>query len=87
MFPHSKRELSQITNAQSAEHLALRLLIDRNITQQKWFESVACPKPKNIVNVANEDPSEARGDLAYDPFPHNPFGRLIKVGVTYNLPG
>ena len=40
----------------------------------------------SIVNIADEDPPEARGDLAYDPFTHNPFGRLIKVGVTYTLP-
>ena len=40
----------------------------------------------SIVNIADEDPPEARGDLAYDPFTHNPFGRLIKVGVPYTLP-
>ena len=41
----------------------------------------------SIVNIADEDPPEARGDLAYDPFTHNPFGRLIKVGFTYNILG
>ena len=39
----------------------------------------------SIVNIADEDPQEARGDLAYDPFTHNAFGRLIKLGVTYSM--
>jgi hypothetical protein len=39
----------------------------------------------SIVNIADEDPPEARGDLAYDPFTHNAFGRLIKLGVTYSM--
>ena len=41
----------------------------------------------SIVNIADEDPPEARGDLAYDPFTHNAFGRLIKVGFTYSILG
>ncbi len=39
----------------------------------------------SIVNIADEDPPEARGDLAYDPFTHNAFGRTIKLGVTYSM--
>lgn len=39
----------------------------------------------NVINVADEDPPAARGDLNYDPFTHNPFGRMIKVGVKYTL--
>ena len=39
----------------------------------------------SIINIADEDPPEARGDLAYDPFTHNAFGRTIKLGVTYSL--
>ncbi len=41
----------------------------------------------SIVNIADEDPPAARGDLAYDPFTHNAFGRLIKVGFTYSILG
>lgn len=41
----------------------------------------------SIVNVADEDPPEARGDLAYDPFTHNAFGRMIKVAFTYTVMG
>ena len=41
----------------------------------------------SIVNIADEDPPMARGDLAYDPFTHNPFGRMIKVGFTYTVMG
>jgi len=40
----------------------------------------------SVVNIGDEDPPEARGDLAYDPFTHNAFGRLIKVGVNYVVP-
>ena len=40
----------------------------------------------SVVNIADEDPPEARGDLAYDPFTHNAFGRLVKVGVNYVVP-
>jgi hypothetical protein len=27
----------------------------------------------------------ARGDLAYDPFTHNAFGRMIKVSFSYTV--
>ena len=39
----------------------------------------------NVINVGDEDPPAARGDLNYDPFTHNPFGRMIKVGVKYTF--
>ncbi len=41
----------------------------------------------SIVNVSDEDPPAARGDLNYDPFTHNAFGRMIKVGFTYSVMG
>jgi outer membrane receptor protein involved in Fe transport len=41
----------------------------------------------SVVNVADEDPATARGDLAYDPFTHNAFGRMMKVGFTYTVMG
>jgi len=41
----------------------------------------------SVVNLTDEDPAEARGDLAYDPFTHNAFGRMMKVGFTYTVMG
>ena len=39
----------------------------------------------SVINLTDEDPPAARGDINYDPFTHNPFGRMIKVGVTYSM--
>jgi outer membrane receptor protein involved in Fe transport len=39
----------------------------------------------SVVNVTDEDPPAARGDLNYDPFTHNAFGRMIKLSFTYTL--
>ncbi len=36
-------------------------------------------------NVTDEDPPYARLDLNYDPYTHNPFGRIIKVGVRHKF--
>jgi outer membrane receptor protein involved in Fe transport len=41
----------------------------------------------SVVNLTDEDPATSRGDLAYDPFTHNAFGRMMKVGFTYTLMG
>ncbi len=41
----------------------------------------------SIVNITDEDPPFARLDLSYDPYTHNPFGRIIKVGVQHRLGG
>ncbi len=41
----------------------------------------------SIVNVSDEDLPAARGDLNYDPFTHNAFGRMSKVGFTYTVMG
>jgi outer membrane receptor protein involved in Fe transport len=41
----------------------------------------------SIVNVTDEDPPAARGDMNYDPFTHNPFGRMIKMTFTYTVMG
>ena len=41
----------------------------------------------SVVNLTDEDPATARGDLAYDPFTHNAFGRMMKVGFTYTVMG
>ena len=37
----------------------------------------------SVINLTDEDPPFAGRDLNYDPFQHNPFGRMIKVGLTY----
>ena len=37
----------------------------------------------SIVNVADEDPPEVFEELAYDGYTHNPFGRMIKLGVVF----
>ncbi len=40
----------------------------------------------SVVNITDQEPPEARGDLAYDPFTHSAFGRMIKLGFKYQLP-
>ena len=39
----------------------------------------------SVINLADEDPPFAGRDLNYDPFVHNPFGRMFRLGVTYRL--
>lgn len=39
----------------------------------------------SIYNLTDEDPPFARLDLSYDPYTHNPFGRMIKVGVQWRF--
>lgn len=41
----------------------------------------------SVYNVTDEDPPFARLDLSYDPYTHNPFGRMIKVGVQHRFGG
>lgn len=36
----------------------------------------------SVINVADEDPPQTSTDLNYDPYTHNPFGRMFKVGLT-----
>lgn len=38
-----------------------------------------------VINATDEDPPAARGDLNYDPFTHNPFGRMVKLDMTYRI--
>ncbi len=37
----------------------------------------------SVVNVSDEDPPQASTDLNYDGYTHNPFGRMIKLGVVF----
>lgn len=38
-----------------------------------------------VLNATDEDPPPASTDLNYDPFTHNPFGRMFKVGLKYSF--
>jgi len=37
----------------------------------------------SVVNLSDEDPPQASTDLNYDGYTHNPFGRMIKLGVVF----
>ncbi|MFT4712520.1 MAG: outer membrane receptor protein involved in Fe transport [Candidatus Azotimanducaceae bacterium] len=37
----------------------------------------------SAINATDEEPPRAATDLNYDPYTHNPFGRMLKLGVTY----
>lgn len=39
----------------------------------------------SVYNVSDEDPPMVRLDLNYDPYTHNPFGRIFKVGITHRF--
>lgn len=39
----------------------------------------------SILNLLDEDPPQAETDLNYDAFTHSAFGRMVKLGITYNL--
>jgi len=41
----------------------------------------------SVYNLTDEDPPFVRLDLNYDPYTHNPFGRIIKVGVQHRFEG
>ncbi|MEM7766344.1 MAG: TonB-dependent receptor [Pseudomonadota bacterium] len=36
----------------------------------------------SVFNLTDEDPPQASTDLNYDPYTHNPFGRMFKIGIT-----
>lgn len=39
----------------------------------------------SAYNVTDEDPPAASTDLNYDPYQHNPFGRMVKVGIVHEF--
>lgn len=39
----------------------------------------------SIYNVTDEDPPLARLNLSYDPYTHDPFGRVFKVGMQHRF--
>ena len=41
----------------------------------------------SVLNISDEDPPFTGIEMNYDAFTHNPFGRMIKVGLTYSMGG
>lgn len=41
----------------------------------------------SVYNLLDRSPPFAALDLSYDSYTHNPFGRIIKVGIQYNFDG
>lgn len=39
----------------------------------------------SAYNLTNEDPPQAAQDLNYDPYTHNAFGRMVKVGLVHKF--
>ena len=39
----------------------------------------------SMLNLGDEDPPFTGIEMNYDAFTHNPFGRIVKVGVTYSM--
>lgn len=39
----------------------------------------------SVYNVTDEEPPFARLDLSYDPYTHNPYGRMFKVGIQHRF--
>ena len=57
-------------------HLDLAALNDNLEDSALWV---------SIYNLTDEAPPFARLDLNYDPYTHNPFGQMIKVGVRHKF--
>jgi iron complex outermembrane receptor protein len=41
----------------------------------------------SINNITDEDPPFARLDLSYDPYTHDPFGIIYKLGLQHRFEG
>ncbi len=41
----------------------------------------------SVINLTDEDPPGVQLDQNYDPFTHNAFGRMVKLGLKYTLGG
>ncbi len=39
----------------------------------------------SVFNVFDTNPPRAQLDMNYDPYQHSPFGRIIKLGLTYRM--
>ena len=62
--------------------------IDDHLTWDAHYNFTGIPSltlSVSVINLTDEDPPAARGDLNYDPFTHNAFGRMVKFGAKYQL--
>ena len=41
----------------------------------------------SVINLQDEDPPFMSREMNYDAFTHNPFGRMLKFGVSYSMGG
>ena len=39
----------------------------------------------SLINLEDEDPPFMSREMNYDAFTHNPFGRMVKLGLTYSM--
>ena len=39
----------------------------------------------SVINMEDEDPPYMSREFNYDAFTHNPFGRMLRIGLTYSL--
>ena len=39
----------------------------------------------SVYNISDRNPPSVRRDLNYDPYTHNPFGRMIKIGIRHRF--
>ena len=66
-----------------------RVGIDSQTTMDLHFTTLLLDDDLSLtisaINVTDEDPPRAYGDLMYDGYTHNPLGRLFKVGFKYGF--
>jgi hypothetical protein len=66
-----------------------RVGIDSQTTMDLHFTTLLLDDDLSLtvsaINVTDEDPLRAYGDLMYDGYTHNPLGRLFKVGFKYGF--
>lgn len=63
-------------------------VIDSQITHNVNYNFTVFEDVKlslSITNLTDEDPPIASTNLNYDPYTHNAFGRMVKIGLIYRL--
>ena len=61
------------------EHLSIDLNYNTTLMDDQLGINVS------VFNVFDNLAPRAQTDLNYDPYTHSPFGRMIKVGLSYSL--
>jgi iron complex outermembrane receptor protein len=61
------------------EHLSIDLNYNTTLMNDQLGLNVS------VFNVFDNLAPRAQTDLNYDPYTHSPFGRMVKVGLSYNL--